>query len=738
MNWLKRFGDKPIEHKQGQMERHIAELYKTIVSSSSACIYITQNKRFQFANPQFQKYTGFSQDELLGMDPLMLIYPEDRGMTRENAIKMLKGELSIAYEFRIITRRRQIRWIMETVTSIQHNGKRAVLGACIDITELKEAKKRLEELEALDSSILDAIPVSFLVLRNRRIIFASDDVEAAFGWKPEELIGKTTQMLYQTKEEYEEAMKRTSSVLEQRTIFIEELPCRRKDGREITCLVKSSRIGGNSKGNKVLATFEDISERKKMDEEAQEQRHELNRRIKELNCLYTISNLIKEQDISIEEISKSIISIIPLSFKYPEATCARLIVEGQEFKTGNYEETIQKQVRDIIVGGKQIGTLEVGCLREGPENSPEPFLGEEINLINTLAAQLREIISYRRTQELLRSSETNLHHIISRNADGMTVVDSNGILTFINPAAEALFGRKAEQLLGKSFGYPVVAGEKTEVDIVRKGGEVVAAEMRTVEIEWDGYSACLASLRDITKRKQIEQKKTDFVSIVSYQLKNPVAEIKGYIGKMLMGLAGDLTAKQKQYLEEMQEISSRSYRIISGLLDVSRIERGVISVDIQPVKLEELVDLALKEYAEKMEEKGLVLNLEGMDSEIIVLADKDKMIEVLSNVIDNTVKSTDEGLITMKMKKESGFGIVEVADSGKGIFQDLPDKLLNTKQNVDGVLPSENNLGVGLYIAKNFMELQHGDISASSINGKGSSVILKIPLAQYEVPLAKR
>ncbi len=736
-NRWKKSGHKPIEHKQGQIDPHRSELYRTLASSSPAGVYIAQNRKFQFANPQLQKYTGFSQDELLGMSPLMLIYPEDREMVRENAIKMLKGERSSAYEFRIITRGRKVRWFMETVTSIQHGGKRAALGNCIDITELREAKNRLADLEALESSVLDAIPASVLVLRNRRIIFASDGVEATFGWKSEELIGKTTQVLYQTKEEYEEAMKRASSVLEQRTIFIEELPCRRKDGRDMTCLVKSFRIGGNPKENKVLATFEDISERKKMDEEAQEQGHNLNNRIKELNCLYTISKLIKEQDISVEEISKGIISLIPLACKYPEATCARLIWEGQEFKTGNYEETTQKLVRDIIVGGKQIGSLEVGCLREGPENSPELSLGEDINLINTIAAQLGEIIRYKRVQEMLRSSEANLRNIIAMNADGMIVLDKKGIMRFVNPAALGLFGRKAEQLLGESFGYPVVAGEKTEVDIVHKGGEAITAEMRMVEIDWDGESACLASLRDITERRQIEQMKTDFVLLVSNQLKNPMAEIKGHIEKMLTGLAGDLTAKQKQYLEKMQETCSRSYRLISSLLDVSKIERGVIPVDIQPVKLEEVVDLALQEYAEKMEKKGLALNLEKMDSELIVLADKDKMVEVLSNVIDNAVKFTDEGLITIKMKKESGFGIVEVADTGKGISQDLLDKLFETKQFFAGSLSSESGLGLGLHLARNFMELQHGDISTNSINGKGSSVVLKIPLAKYEVPLPK-
>jgi PAS domain-containing protein len=141
--------------------------------------------------------------------------------------------------------------------------------------------------------------------------------------------------------------------------------------------------------------------------------------------------------------------------------------------------------------------------------------------MNAVAAQLAELIKYREAQETVRRSETSLRHIIARNADGMIIMDDDGVVHFVNPAGEALLGRKAEELLDKSFGYPVVAGEKAEIDIVRKDGEATTAEMRSVEIDWNGKRAILASLRDITERKQIEQMKNDFVSLVTSQLRTP-------------------------------------------------------------------------------------------------------------------------------------------------------------------------------------------------------------------------
>lgn len=105
----------------------------------------------------------------------------------------------------------------------------------------------------------------------------------------------------------------------------------------------------------------------------------------------------------------------------------------------------------------------------------------------------------------LQASEARLRNIIEKNADSVIIVDRNGLVHFVNPAVEALFGRKAENFLGESFGFPVVAGETKELGIIRRDGKTATGEMRVVEIEWEGKSAFLASIRDITERKQAEE-----------------------------------------------------------------------------------------------------------------------------------------------------------------------------------------------------------------------------------------
>jgi PAS domain S-box-containing protein len=251
------------------------ELYRTLVESSYASVYVVQGGMFQFVNPRFAEDTGYTEGEMLGMESVMLIHPDDRRIARQNAIRMLKGDRITPYEFRIINKDGSVRWILETVRSIRYKGERAVLGNSMEITARREAREKLEELQALQSSILDALPVALMGMRERRIIFANRATETVFGWKPWELVGKSTRVLYRNDEEYEEIGTHFYSVLEKQRTHSEEFPCRHKDGRDMICLVSTSIIGGSLQEKGIVATYEDISEHKKAEEALKESEERL-------------------------------------------------------------------------------------------------------------------------------------------------------------------------------------------------------------------------------------------------------------------------------------------------------------------------------------------------------------------------------------------------------------------------------------------------------------------------------
>lgn len=179
-----------LERTQRRL-RESEELFKTVATSSPIGIYIVQEGKFRFVNPRFEQHTGYGREELLGTDSLALVLPEDRDAVRENVIRMLKGERSAPYQFRVVTKQGEVRWVMETVASIRCRGERAVLGNYMDVTEQKRTEEALRRSEREKAAILDAM--SELVVYHdttMRILWANRAAAALVGLTPEHLVGR--------------------------------------------------------------------------------------------------------------------------------------------------------------------------------------------------------------------------------------------------------------------------------------------------------------------------------------------------------------------------------------------------------------------------------------------------------------------------------------------------------------------------------------------------------------------
>lgn len=257
--------------------RDTGALYRSLADSSPVGVFFLVNGKFLFLNARFEQSTGYRAGDLLGRDSLVIVHPEDREQVRRDAIEMLRGRRSTPYEFRAVTKDGRIRWILGTVAPVSFRGERAVHGSYMDITEQRETRQRLEEMETVGASILDALPVAVIVLRERKILFANRATEAVFGWKPEDLTGRGTRVLYRSDAEYEEIGRRFYPVLERQRTYGEEFPCRHRDGRDILCYVSTSRIGETLQEKGIVATYEDITERKRAEADLKESEQRLRR-----------------------------------------------------------------------------------------------------------------------------------------------------------------------------------------------------------------------------------------------------------------------------------------------------------------------------------------------------------------------------------------------------------------------------------------------------------------------------
>lgn len=266
--------------------RQAEALYRTLANTSRAGVYIIQKGKFRFINYNAARYAGYTEEEMIGMDSLSIVFPQDRPSAIENSRKMLAGELNVPYEFRILTKDGQIRWIMETVTSIIYEEKKAVLGNSMDITELRQARMKLEQSEQRLAQIIEGTTVpTFVIDGDHRVTHWNRACESLTGIPGQEIIGTQNQwtafyaqahatladlIVNQAAEEiltahYEEKQRRSELIdgAYEVEAFFPDLPPKGKWLYITTAPLKD--VEGRITG--AIETLQDMTERKEMEEE---------------------------------------------------------------------------------------------------------------------------------------------------------------------------------------------------------------------------------------------------------------------------------------------------------------------------------------------------------------------------------------------------------------------------------------------------------------------------------------
>lgn len=167
----------------------------------------------------------------------------------------------------------------------------------------------------------------------------------------------------------------------------------------------------------------EIKERKNVERELQKSMDEVGERIKELNCLFEISRLVERRGLTLKEILQGIVELIPPAWQYSDITCAKIVLEGQEFKTSNFKDTKWRLSQEIIVSGEPKGTLVVSYMQEIPESSEGPFLREERNLIDAISERLGKIVERSWAQEDLRKGEEKYRELMDNMHSGVAVYE---------------------------------------------------------------------------------------------------------------------------------------------------------------------------------------------------------------------------------------------------------------------------------------------------------------------------
>lgn len=398
--------------------------------------------------------------------------------------------------------------------------ERKVLELETKVVKSASTEQALRQSEKKYRTLLENLPQKiFHKDRNSVYVSCNENYATDLNIRPDEIVGKTDYDFFplHLAEKYRLDDKRIMEL--ETTEDIDESYI--ENGQKMIVHTVKTPIK-DEKGTVVgiLGIFWDITEWKRAEKELHKRTHELAERVKELNCLFSISHLVEKPDISLNEILQSIVNLIPSCLQYSEITCSRIILESEEYRTRNFKESTWKQTCEIQVNGEVRGILDVYYLEEKAESDEGPFMKEERNLIQAIAERVGRIIERMWTEKALRETEENFRALAENANDGIVIVRGNGVCVCANEKAAEITGYSIPELVQlnmKTLAHPDKLEELTnrmeggsthrmcETTVVGKDGKIVPIEITSATTEWEEQPAAIVIFRDISERKLAEE-----------------------------------------------------------------------------------------------------------------------------------------------------------------------------------------------------------------------------------------
>ncbi len=290
-----------------------------------------------------------------------------------------------------------------------------------------------------------------------------------------------------------------------------------------------------------------------------------------------------------------------------------------------------------------------------------------------------------------------------------------------------------------------------DIPVLRKDGSVFYADVNSAPVTLAGKTYLLGIFRDITERKRLEQEvekllqetwnankelkkidtlKDEFLSIVTHDLKTPLISLLGYAGILLDGLAGELNQKQKEHLSTIKRQGQALDGLIDTILDYTRVEFGKLTANPEEFILDKMIIEIIGDIKPQADQKRIVLTVNLPPGEIMLKCDQGMIRRVMANLVGNAIKYTqEEGKVMVNVSREGSKVRIVVQDNGRGIAPENLPKLFDKFFVVSAKeARAKRSLGLGLYIAKTFAELNGGKLGVESEGeGKGSRFILELP-----------
>lgn len=453
----------------------------------------------------------------------------------------------------------------------------------------------------------------------------------------------------------------------------------------------------------------------------------LRERVKEINCMYSISEIAEMEGLTLDEVIQRIVDAIPPAWQYPEVTCSRVTIDGTEYRTANFSPKGDRQTQTISIGGLPSGLVEVVYLEPQVASFEGPFLREERSLINAIASRIGEIVEKRRTETAIAASNAKNRALLAAIPDLIVQVDASGTLLDFHVGDYPALTDLLSGMLGKNFGtifgetdlrdrVAVVgapSGSLGESEAARVFERQITIEGRTHDFEMRlvqaTESTSLGILRDITLKKRLEREILEVSGReqrrIGRDLHDGLCQHLAGIGFLAQALARRIPANRDPLASDAAEIA----RLIDEAISLAKgLTRGLLPVRLESDGLESgLIELA--GHAERL--FGVACHVEGAGGRCNVDAGTALHVyRVAQEALNNAIKHGHASEIVIALTVDSSDVTLTVSDNGIGF-----------------IVGRDNGTGMGIGIMQYRARMVGGTLTVESQPSEGARVTCRFP-----------
>lgn len=745
-----------------------SDMFEAILSNCAGSIYVVQDSRIVYHNPQFEKLVGYNAADIKRLDFLELVHPKDKKLIRllfSNDFEEITQKASRSYTFRAVHSNGNMLWFKSNVSIIMWNGRPALLDNCFDITQQKEFERKLVEEEQNFRLLVNGFEdMVFIISKRGFVVQANRSVFNRLGMGEHEVLLKNFAAFFSKSMQEEVKHFVSDAFFGKRMLFSGSLL--RSNGKEIPGEIRLFK-GNWSQKEVVFAICQDVSQRIEAERIVKLSEEKFSKAFENNAVMMIISTFADGRFLDVNETFLN-----TTGFSRSEV----IGLTSHELKI--FPEISQRdQLKQLVIDNGRVQDAETTLINKSGQIILCSFSAEIIEIQGQMCLLfvINDITEKKRAQERILQSEQRFRQMAELLPEKVFEANAEGYITFANHYLQSffnflprslangvhitqLFSSTDRQIVERYLKGSLTQPELPSIELAAQkldGTQFPALTHIAAIIEDNRVTRYMGVMVDISARKQQElelikardeaqqasRAKERFLSTMSHEIRTPMNAVIGMTNILLHEKPMDY---QLEYLKNLKYSAQGLMSLLNDILDFSKIEAGKLVANFEPTDLHEIASGVYNMFRHSVKKKGVDMVF-NYDSTIpnTVSCDSGKLHQVLTNLTSNAIKFTSKGVVAINVdkQKESDTSVwvrFTVSDTGIGIpddkqaiiFQEFIQANANTTRKFGGT-------GLGLAISQKLVAMLKGDLKVNSQPGKGSEFFFTLCLRKVSTNLSK-